>query len=181
MGLFSFAESKKFLGLSSASVKGPRYVDVQPTALVPISSHSPAAFSSSSRAGPVGPTSLEEDCRPLASQVDPGRHSARVDRRSPIAKLPLRFGTWIARQAARIACLQGHDRPLSRDRVYQSIVRPGRHHRCLDELLSGGQEGHRQDERLHGCKVPQPASHVPALPRWKVCIPSSQSCIGEIT
>ena len=43
MGLFSFAESKKFLGLSSASVKGPRYVDVQPNSLVPISSHSPAA------------------------------------------------------------------------------------------------------------------------------------------
>jgi len=163
MGLFSFAESRKFLGLGSTSVKGPRYVDVQSTALVPISSHSPTAFSSSAGTGPVGPASLEEDRRPLASQADPGRHPSRMDSRSPIAKPPLRLGTWLARQATRIAGLQGHPQALSRDRVYQSIVRPGRHHRCLDELLPGGQEGHQQDERLHGCQVPQPASHVPSL------------------
>ena len=40
MGLFSFAESKKFLGLSSASSKGPRYVDVHSTSSTSSSSHS---------------------------------------------------------------------------------------------------------------------------------------------
>ena len=41
MGLFSFAESKKFLGLSSASSKGPRFLDVHsiPSAPGPSSPH----------------------------------------------------------------------------------------------------------------------------------------------
>ena len=110
MGLFSFAESKKFLGLSSASSKGPRFLDVHSSSSASSSSHSSSAFISSSRESQVSSTSLEEDCRPLASQADPGRHSSRVDRQSPIAKPPLRFGTWLARQATRVASLQGHSR-----------------------------------------------------------------------
>ena len=39
MGLFSFAESMKFLGLSSASSKGPRFIDVHSSFSASSSSH----------------------------------------------------------------------------------------------------------------------------------------------
>ena len=66
MGLFSFAESNKFLGLSSASSKGPRFVDVHSSSSASSSSHSSSALISSSSQGQVSSVSLEEDCRPLA-------------------------------------------------------------------------------------------------------------------